>query len=169
MLRETVLRAFAARPGRDVALVEPAAPRDRFQAVHRFFEELHRSFARGIAARRRAPEACETGSQGPRSQPAGAAPCLGPLRVYLEGFEFSLQVGSEAYRFLNSLRGAIRVLGRRGDQENEIEVLSVESTPRGLVPIRKPAGCGRRPFFYTSVEALVTAYLVPERAGCTEC
>ncbi len=193
MLRSTVSKAFGSPPGGAFAAHDPAAPRDRIEAVARLFRALHEAFAARIAAldgtRARAPTA---------GWPSWYPARLSDERSLLCGVEFVLETDRGSWRFLNTLGGVVSVdqvdrgaaSGAPDDPATPglpiapVETIGVVRGDAEWLPVRKPAPrdrrsgrVGRAPFEFTSVEALTLEYVgpppamaaIPPSDECTSC
>lgn len=154
MLRRTAARAFAPSSGREVADVEPGAPRDRLDAVRRLFLDLRRELSRHAAA---------AGVAG-----LDRSPRRGAERSLLGGVEFLLESPWCALRFVDDLRGMVQVSSRRSGRWELEDVISVQAGPDGYRPIRKRVRGRRTGFRFTTVRELAGEFhrsLGPEDRG----
>lgn len=160
MMRHTVARAFAPEGSRVAA--DPAAPRDRLEAVRRLFLGLHAAFTDRLS---------EGGSV--EGSPASrTGPAVGPIRSLLEGVEFELRWGTSAIRFLNTLDAKIWVHEIGAGARIACEILSVGGAVEEYRPICKTLRQERTGYQLTSVRQLADFYVGrtrPDGSEAPEC
>jgi hypothetical protein len=140
MLRRTAERAFGPPEGAAAPAADPALPQSYRRATSRLHAEL-----RDALAKARSPELPLLAVSGERA--------------LLEGVEFAAETEQCLLRFVDTQEGTIQVVEGAGESEVLREVLSVQLTADGYVPIRKPVRPGRSGFHWTSVRQLAARYL----------
>ncbi len=148
MLRPTAAKAFGPGRGHDACGRDPAAPRDRLQAIERFFAVLHGFLDDGVSG----------GVPGRVLSRHGSWRLSRPHPVR-DGVEFVLETPSRSIRFLNNLTGMIHVGELTEDGVVPREIFSAQHTPDGFQPIRKVLGPSRSGFQFTAAKTESSLYL----------